>query len=65
MKIFIRNALARTLELTDKRKVKQLLADLELNSESHIVIRRQELLTPDVVLYDDDEVEIISAISGG
>ena len=65
MKIFIRNPLPRTLELTGKRKVKKLLADLELNSESHIVIRRQELLTNDVVLYDDDEVEIISAISGG
>ena len=65
MKIFIRNPLPRTLELTGKRKVKQLLADLELNSESHIVIRRQELLTTDVVLYDDDEVEVISAISGG
>lgn len=65
MKIFIRNPLPRTLELTGKRKVKKLLADLELNSESHIVIRRQELLTTDVVLYDDDEVEIISAISGG
>lgn len=65
MKIFIRNPLPRTLELTGKRKVKQLLADLELNSESHIVIRRQELLTSDVVLYDEDEIEVISAISGG
>ena len=65
MKIFIRNPLHRTLELTGKRKVKQLLADLELNSESHIVIRRQELLTSDVVLYDEDEIEVISAISGG
>ncbi|MQF70242.1 MoaD/ThiS family protein [SAR202 cluster bacterium AD-804-J14_MRT_500m] len=65
MKIFIRNPQPRTLELTGKRKVRQLLTDLELNAESHIVIRHQELLTNDVILYEDDEIEVISAISGG
>ena len=42
-----------------------MLSELNLNAESHIVIRQRELLTSDVLLYEEDEVEVVSAISGG
>ena len=65
MKVVIRNPHRKVLELAGKRKVRQLLSELNLNAESHIVIRQRELLTGDVLLYDEDEVEVVSAISGG
>jgi sulfur carrier protein len=65
MKITIRNPVRREVELQGRRKVAQLLKDLNLSPESHIVIRNRELLTSDELINDDDCVEILSAISGG
>jgi sulfur carrier protein ThiS len=65
MKIIIRNPVRKEIELQGKRKVTQLLKDLNLSPESHIVIRNRELLTSDEFINDDDRVEILSAISGG
>jgi len=65
MKVVIRNPRRRELELAGQRKVGQLIDELDLNPESVIVVRGDELLTRDDLLRDSDTVEIISAISGG
>ncbi len=65
MKIIIRNPIRREIELQGKRKVAQLLKDLNLSPESHIVIRNRELLTSDELIGNEELVEILSAISGG
>lgn len=65
MKVIIRNPRRRELEVQGRRRVADLLQDLGLNPESHVVIRGEELLTRDEWLQDTDTVEIVSAISGG
>lgn len=65
MDVIIRNPVRRELQLQGSRRVKQLLKELDLNPESHIVIRGESLLTGDEILRDEDRVEILSAISGG
>ena len=65
MKIIIRNPQRRELEISGKRRVGQLIEELDLNPESVILLRNRELLTRDEMLADEDTVEIISAISGG
>ena len=65
MDVIIRNPVKRELRIEGRRRVKQLLKELDLNPESHIVIRDKSLLTSDEMLRDEDRVEILSAISGG
>ena len=65
MKVTIRNPIRRELEIDGSLKVHQLLAQLDLNPESHIVIRNEELLTSQDIIRDDEVIEIVSAISGG
>jgi len=47
------------------KKVKDLLRELSLVVEAHLVIRGDELVTEDEMLYDKDQVEIRPVISGG
>jgi len=50
----------------DKRmRVKELLEKLNLSPESTLVVRGEEVLTEDEWLEEEDEVKVISAISGG
>ena len=42
-----------------------LLQRLELNRESFLVIRGDELIPGDAILADDDHIEIRPVISGG
>lgn len=50
----------------DKRmRVKELLEKLNLSPESTIVVRGEEILTEDEWVEEEDEVKVISAISGG
>ena len=46
-------------------RVHALLERLEINRESVLVIRGDTLVTGDVQLGDDDEVEIRPVVSGG
>lgn len=46
-------------------RVADLLAKLDVVSESVLVIRGDELLTPDLPLGPDDVVELRPVISGG
>ena len=56
---------SRTIEIKGPKKAKDLLRDLSLVVEAHLVIRGDELVTEDEMLYDKDRIEIRPVISGG
>lgn len=64
MKVLLRNP-RRELEVPGPVRVHALLARLELNRESVLVIRGDTLVPGDVLLEDTDVVEIRPVISGG
>ena len=64
MQITLRNP-RRTVEMTGPVRVSALLAKLDINRESVLVIRNDTLVPGDAVLADADEVEIRPVISGG
>ena len=53
MKVILRNP-RRELEVSGKRRVKELLKELDILPSTVLVIRRDELLTGDTVIGDDD-----------
>jgi sulfur carrier protein ThiS len=55
----------RTVEVSDVRRVTDLLSRLEVLPGAVLVIRDGELLTGDDELHDGDRVEVRFAISGG
>ncbi|HLT15453.1 MAG TPA: MoaD/ThiS family protein [Acidimicrobiales bacterium] len=55
----------REIEVEGSISVNTLLARLELNRESFLVIRNDELVPGDAMLSDDDRIEIRPVISGG
>ncbi|MCS6897625.1 MAG: MoaD/ThiS family protein [Nitrospira sp.] len=55
----------RTVEIKGPKRVKEVLRDLQLLSEAHLVIRGDELITEDELLSDQDHIEIRPVISGG
>ena len=46
-------------------KVKNLLTQLKLNPEAFLVVRKNEVITEDQTLQDNDRIELLSVISGG
>ena len=64
MKIVLRNP-RRELDVHGPMRVHALLERLEINRESVLVIRGDTLVTGDVQLGDDDEIEIRPVVSGG
>ncbi|HID05624.1 MAG TPA: MoaD/ThiS family protein [Armatimonadetes bacterium] len=55
-----------TYEFDDEKlSVRELLKRMELSPESTLVVRNDEVLTEDEIIDKDDEVRVISAISGG
>jgi len=64
MKVILRNP-RREVELAGRRRVKELLKELDILPETVLVIRGEELLTADQVVGEEDEIEIRPAISGG
>ena len=55
----------RTVEVKGPKKVKELLRELNLVVEAHLVIKGDDLVTEDEMLYDSDQIEIRPVISGG
>lgn len=64
MKVELRNP-RRTVEVAGPLTVRQLMNQLGLVTEAHIVIRGDSLVMGDEKLADSDEVEIRPVISGG
>ena len=56
---------ARTVHVTGPKRAKDVLRELNLVVEAHLVIRGDELVTEDEMLYDKDQIEIRPVISGG
>jgi sulfur carrier protein ThiS len=55
----------REVKEVDARTVADLLKDLGLHRDAHIVLRGEDILTSDVRLAAKDELEIWPVISGG
>lgn len=64
MKVILRQP-RREVDVDGVARVADLLRRLDVVSESVLVIRGEELLTPDVALGEDDVVELRPVISGG
>lgn len=64
MKVILRQP-RREIEVSGPTRVAELLKELDVVAESVLVIRGDELLTPDIGLDDDDVVELRPVISGG
>jgi sulfur carrier protein len=56
---------ARTVEIKGPKRAKDVLRELSLVVEAHLVIREDELVTEDEMLFDKDQIEIRPVISGG
>jgi len=65
VRVHLRGPRRETLELAGRRTVAQVLAELGIDPGTVLVIRGDELLTPDVVLGAEDEVEVRPVVSGG
>ncbi len=65
MKVIIRQPRRRELEVAGNRQLKDILRELDLNSEAIVVLSGSDLLTRDAFVRDEDTIEVISAISGG
>jgi sulfur carrier protein len=64
MKVILRNP-RREVELVGRRRVKELLRELDILPGTVLVIRGDELLTTDAVVGDDDVLEVRPVMSGG
>ena len=64
MKVILRNP-RKEIEVDGKRRVKELLVELDILPSTVLVIRGNELLTGDTVVGGDDVVEVRPVMSGG
>jgi sulfur carrier protein len=64
VKIILRNP-RKEIEVDGKRRVKELLVELDILPSTVLVIRGNELLTGDTVVGGDDVVEVRPVMSGG
>ena len=64
MKIKLRNP-SREVELPGRKRVKDVLRELDILPGTVLVIRGADLLTADEVVGDGDELEVRPVMSGG
>ena len=60
-----RKNISKTLEFENATRVSDLLEKLDINPVTVIVSRNNELILEDEKLNDNDEIKILSVISGG
>uniref|UniRef100_A0A7C6A0I0 Thiamine biosynthesis protein ThiS n=1 Tax=Thermus tengchongensis TaxID=1214928 RepID=A0A7C6A0I0_9DEIN len=65
MKLVLRLPERKEVEVKGDRPLKEILLELGLNPETVVVIRGEELLTPDERVGEGETLEVLSAISGG
>jgi sulfur carrier protein len=64
VKVILRNP-RREIDVDGRRRVKELLAELDILPGTVLVIRGNELLTADAVVGGDDVLEVRPVMSGG
>lgn len=64
MKVILRNP-RREIAVDGKRRVKDLLVELDILPSTVLVIRDNELLTSDTMVGGDDVLEVRPVMSGG
>lgn len=64
MRVILRNP-PREIAVDGRRRVKELLAELDILPGTVLVIRGDELLTADAVVGGDDVLEVRPVMSGG
>ena len=64
MKVVLRNP-RREVEVAGRRRVKEVLRELDIVPETVLVIRGDTLLTSDETVGDDDTIELRPVMSGG
>ena len=64
MRVRLRNP-DREVVVRGPRRVKDVLADLSIDPDTVLVIREKTLVTREVSLADDDDIEVRPVISGG
>ena len=64
MKVILRNP-RKEIVLDGRRRVKELLVELDILPSTVLVIRGDELLTGDTVVGGDDVLEVRPVMSGG
>jgi len=64
VKVLIRHE-KRQIEVSGRRRVRDLLVELGVNPESVLVIRGSQLLTHDAQVGDEDTIELRPVVSGG
>ncbi len=67
MKITVENEREKSTDVVtlEGSSVSELLKHLQINPETVLVVRENEVLTEDEALKDNDSVKILSVISGG
>lgn len=55
----------RCVKEVQARTVADLLRELGLRRDAHLVVRGEDILTSDVRLSEEDELEVYPVISGG
>ncbi len=65
MQVRLRGGRQEVIQVRGPLTVRQLAKQLDLDLESHLFVREGRVLTPDVRLGDDDQIEVYRAISGG
>jgi sulfur carrier protein len=64
VKVILRNP-RKEIEVDGRRRVKELLVELDILPSTVLVIRGDELLTGDTVVGGDDVLEVRPVMSGG
>jgi len=64
VKVILRNP-RREVQVEGKRRVKELLVELDILPSTVLVIRDNELLTSDAMVGGDDVLEVRPVMSGG
>jgi sulfur carrier protein len=65
VKVLLRHPERREVTIEGRRRVGDLLRELNLQPEAYLVIRDNHLLTRDAQLEESDTIEVRPVISGG
>ena len=66
MKLYIEKTNERKeITLKTPKKASEIIKELGINEETVIITRKNNLITKDDMINDEDEIELLSIISGG